>query len=335
MSYTTPPITSTTVYGAVETYSAQQAAPALLTRFTPPDQCSTEWYWDTGALRSSSTAFSDSSHNTAWSTCQPYSATGGTYSAGICPYKSEFKSVTQVSWDGVSSSYYVGACCASTAAYDTYTSGDSTGLYGCIATVTSSTVAATMVQENDEPTVVSSAGPITVIAEPLFMVWHESDTALHAASDASSFLAAMNMVIPSETATPSATPSQEAATPQSGLNSSAVIGIAVGFGVCGLIIAGLAYFAFIRLRNRKTDISKMDNGPGQRSPGSGAQAWNEGAVYANELQIQTPNTMDKTHSFSNLHNPESAHARGSQSPLASNQDKDDNIYVIEQKMLLR
>lgn len=112
MSYTTPPITSTTVYGAVETYSAQQAAPALLTRFTPPDQCSTEWYWDTGALRSSSTAFSDSSHNTAWSTCQPYSATGGTYSAGICPYKSEFKSVTQVSWDGVSSSYYVGACCA-------------------------------------------------------------------------------------------------------------------------------------------------------------------------------------------------------------------------------
>lgn len=112
MSYTTPPITTTTNYGAIEIYSALQSAPALLTRFAPPEHCSTDWYWDTGALRSSSTVFSDAAHNSQWNTCQPYNVSGATYSAGICPEKSEFKSVTQVSWDGVSEPYYVGACCA-------------------------------------------------------------------------------------------------------------------------------------------------------------------------------------------------------------------------------
>ncbi|KAI0159293.1 hypothetical protein BJ166DRAFT_327859 [Pestalotiopsis sp. NC0098] len=351
MSYTTPPITSTTVYGALETYSAVHAAPPLLTRFMPPAQCETDWYWDTAALRSSSTAFSDGNHNTAWSTCQPYSVSTSTYSAGICPWQSEFKSVTQVSWDGVSSSYYVGACCASTASYDTYQSGAATGLYGCIATVTSETVVATMVQENDEPTAVTSSGPITVIAEPLYMVWHESDTTLHAGSDSSSLLAAMNMAMPSATTTATSTPTPSSGTdPEdeaeeeeeeegSGMTNAAVAGISAGFAVCGMLIAMLSYLAFIRpKRHRNTTepnpASGSGSGPGQ-SP-RGAQAWNDGAVYANEHQTPTPNTIDKTHSLANQNSAETLDSRDPQMSHAlrpAHQDKDE--FLIEQKMLLR
>lgn len=111
MSYNTPPLTTVTTQGSAESYSSLQDVPALLTRFEASEQCSTEYYWDTGALRSSSTVFIDGTHNSKWSTCQPYHATSATYSAGICPQKSEFKTVTQISWEDVATPYYMGACC--------------------------------------------------------------------------------------------------------------------------------------------------------------------------------------------------------------------------------
>ncbi|KAK6220888.1 hypothetical protein LQW54_001808 [Pestalotiopsis sp. IQ-011] len=170
-----------------------------------------------------------------------------------------------------------------------------------------------MVQENDEPTAVTSSGPITVIAEPLYMVWHESDTTLHAGSDSSSLLAAMNMAMPSATTTATSTPTPSSGTDSedeaeeeeeeegSGMTNAAVAGISAGFA----------------------------------SP-RGGQAWNDGAVYANEHQTPTPNTIDKTHSLANQHSAETLDSRDPQMSHAlrpAHQDKDE--FLIEQKMLLR
>lgn len=208
-----------------------------------------------------------------------------------------------------------------------------------------------MVQENDEPTAVTSSGPITVIAEPLYMVWHESDTTLHAGSDSSSLLAAMNMAMPSATTTATSTPTPSSGTdPEdeaeeedeeegSGMTNAAVAGISAGFAVCGMLIAMLSYLAFIRpKRHRNTTepnpASGSGSGPGQ-SP-RGAQAWNDGAVYANEHQTPTPNTIDKTHSLANQNSAETLDSRDPQMSHAlrpAHQDKDE--FLIEQKMLLR
>lgn len=238
----------------------------------------------------------------------------------------------------------------STASYDTYQSGAATGLYGCIATVTSDDVVATMVQENDEPTAVTSSGPITVIAEPLYMVWHESDTTLHAGSDSSSLLAAMNMAMPSATTTATSTPTPSSGTDSedeaeeeeeeegTGMTNAAVAGISAGFAVCGMLIAMLSYLAFVRPKRRNATEPTPASGSGSKSGQSprGGQAWNDGAVYANEHQTPTPNTIDKTHSLANQHSAETLDSRDPQMSHAlrsAHQDKDE--FLIEQKMLLR
>ncbi|KAK6088433.1 hypothetical protein SCUP234_00921 [Seiridium cupressi] len=334
MSYTTPPITTATSYGAIETFSALQSAPALLTRFTPSAQCSTDWFWDTGVLRSSSTAFSDAAHNTQWNTCQPYNVTKPTYSAGICPERSEFKSVTQVSWDGVTELYYVGACCAITASLQAYDSGDATGLYGCIATVTSSQVAATWVQENYEPTAVISKGPITVIAEPLYMVWHQGDTSLHSESDASSLRAAMGLAMPSSTSTNPATMVEYHSTTTNKISPGAIAGVAVGFAVCVIGMGILCYIIFVRRKRIKTSPSKPTE-PGEST--GNPNAWSNREVYGGSLQLDIPNNANKTHSFVELNTVESTGSRTPQTPYTPQmlgRAKNDDMFTVEQKMLL-
>jgi hypothetical protein len=210
-----------------------------------------------------------------------------------------------------------------------------TGLLGCIATVTSNEVVATWVQENYEPTAVTSKGPITVVAEPLYVVWHESDTSLHPESDASSLLAAMAMTMPASTSSPTPTPTPVPSDTPSNVSSGAVAGIVVGFVICLIAMATLGYFAFIRRRGTRTAQSKTIE-PGE-SPG-GAQAWSERAIYSGPLQLETPDTTHKTPSLIELHRAESAGLRTPQTPNTPqmmSRAKEEEMIAVEQKMLIR
>lgn len=143
-TYAAPPIATITGGGyAVPIASAVALlaeAPALLTRHTPPPGCATDWYWDTtvgGAApivpsttasgaeaeaeaqaqvqSQSSVIFSDRAHNgEGWATCQPYRvAARATYSAGVCPDRSAFMTVSKITKvPGPSDAFYLGACCA-------------------------------------------------------------------------------------------------------------------------------------------------------------------------------------------------------------------------------
>ncbi|KAI1851553.1 hypothetical protein JX265_012365 [Neoarthrinium moseri] len=337
MSYNTPSISSVTSFGAIESFSALQRVPALLTRFEPPEHCSTDWYWDTGALWSSSTAFSNDAHNTKWSTCQPYNATRATYSAGICPQKSEFKTVTQISWDGVSEPYYLGACCGSTATLRSYQSADASNLQGCFITVTQSSVVASMIQENSLTTVLTSAGPVTVIAEPLYMVWHQNDTSLHPESDANSLRAAMGMPVMSSavTAIPTATGTADDSETSPSIPTGAIAGIAVAFALCLMAIGALAFLAFRRRWKAKEPAQNYTwagQGPGNR------QAWNSSELDGRQAPQEMPDSVIKPSSFVEMYAIPSAGSRTPittpTTPIALRRGKDDD-FGVEQKMLLQ
>lgn len=136
-TYAAPPVVTITGGGYKVPIASAVAllseAPALLTRYTPPPGCATDWYWDTtvGAalipttgvsgsqaeaqLSQSSVIFSDRAHNgEGWATCQPYHvAARATYSAGVCPDRSAFMTVSKITKvPGPSDAFYLGACCA-------------------------------------------------------------------------------------------------------------------------------------------------------------------------------------------------------------------------------
>ncbi|KAH6660879.1 hypothetical protein BKA67DRAFT_69178 [Truncatella angustata] len=242
----------------------------------------------------------------------------------------------------------MGACCASTAAFQEYQSGDATGLYGCIVTVTQSEVVATWVQQNQDQTAVTSKGPVTVIADPLYMVWHVSDTSMHAVSEANSLRAAMGMAVVTETGTtslstsaptitmapPTASTISDTATKLSG---GAIAGVVIGFIVCLIAIGVLAYFACIRHRSRSSPSEQAGpaGGPGNSSVCSSREIYGQGAL---QLQTSMQNTTHKTPSFVDLHRAESAQSHTPQTPRTPqmlSRAKEEDMYVIEQKMLLR
>lgn len=228
----------------------------------------------------------------------------------------------------------------STASLQVYESGDATSLYGCIVTATQSQVAATWVQEDLGATAVTSNGPITIIAAPLYMVWHESDTSLHVVSDANSLRAAMGMALPSSknsvnSATPTATV-VPAETSSHGISSGAIGGIAAGFAVCLIVLAILGYLAFAR-RNRIKQSSSDPSGPAE-SQSDHTNAWSSRTVYGGPLYLQTSNTVNKSPSSVDLHHLESGGSRTPQSPFnpqAPSRAKDEDMFAVEQKMLIR
>lgn len=121
-AYAAPPIATITGGGwdvpIASAVALLSEAPALLTRYTPPPGCATDWFWDTttaDATQPRSVIFSDRAHNgERWATCQPYRvAARATYSAGVCPDKSAFMTVSKITKVlGPSDAFYIGACCA-------------------------------------------------------------------------------------------------------------------------------------------------------------------------------------------------------------------------------
>ena len=113
-SYSTPVLTTTTYANGAAGAAPFTDVPALVTRFSPPAACATDWFFDQDAPAS---VFSDPAHNPdGWRLCQPYNETGGHFSAGVCPSASEFKHVTRYRWEGSedgSEDVWLGACCGS------------------------------------------------------------------------------------------------------------------------------------------------------------------------------------------------------------------------------
>ncbi|KAK8001075.1 hypothetical protein PG991_013297 [Apiospora marii] len=293
-TYAAPPIATITGGGYEVPIASAVAllseAPALLTRYTPPPGCATDWYWDTtvgaapvvpsaaaaaaasgseseGAeaqLSSlSSVIFSDRAHNGGgWATCQPYRvAARATYSAGVCPDRSAFMTVSKITkGPGPSDAFYLGACCATTATLSAYP-GDNNNRnggvlgatqYACVGTQES--VVATRWLDDHRSVLERATGTVTAVADPLYMVWRESDLALHPESDANSLRAAMGMAAAASSSkaepAPTATLTPE---PKSRFPVGAIVGIVVAFVVCVLAISFLGFVAFSRRGKRWTE----------------------------------------------------------------------------------
>ncbi|KAK8137051.1 hypothetical protein PG984_004991 [Apiospora sp. TS-2023a] len=294
-TYAAPPIATITGGGYEVPIASAVAllseAPALLTRYTPPPGCATDWYWDTtvGAApipsaaasgseaeaqqSQSSVIFSDRAHNgEGWATCQPYRvAARATYSAGVCPDRSAFMTVSKITKvPGPSDAFYLGACCATTAALSAYPGDNNNNRnggvlgatqYACVGT--QENVVATRWLDDHRSVLERAKGTVTAVADPLYMVWRESDLALHPESDANSLRAAMGMdagTITSSTAkpTPIMTLTPE---PKSSFPAGAIAGITTAFVICVLAISFLGFVAFSR-RGKQWRERRRDNGGG-------------------------------------------------------------------------
>lgn len=92
-------------------------------------------------------------------------------------------------------------------------------------------------------------GPVTIVAQPMYMAWHEKDVLLHDEKDAMSLrlaMAAAGSVAGTQEPTTTPTPGPEPDPTAPRLPSGAIAGIAVGFAACVLVIAVLGYLAWSR-----------------------------------------------------------------------------------------
>ncbi|KAK7959107.1 uncharacterized protein PG986_003961 [Apiospora aurea] len=268
-------------------------APALLTRYTPPPGCATDWYWDvitasgaaaappvssgSGAPAPSSVVYSDRAHNgEGWATCQPYRvAARATYSAGVCPDRSAFATVSKVTKvPGPEDAFYLGACCATTATLSAYPGNDNRNgyalgatQYACVGTQENAT--ATRWLDDHRSVLERATGTVTAVAEPLYMVWREGDLALHAESDANSLRAAMGLdaAVASPTAEPSPIATLAPPEPRSSFPAGAIAGVVTGFVVCVLAISFLGFVAFSRRGRKWAERRRRRRDSGGDGPG--------------------------------------------------------------------
>ncbi|RYO96468.1 hypothetical protein DL765_011557 [Monosporascus sp. GIB2] len=265
--YNTPPVATTTYavaddpVAAAVGYAAMTNAPALVTRFAAPAACAAAWYYDKG---SSAYVFSDAAHNPRWSLCQPYNATGGTYSAGVCPSSSEFKRATRYRWD--KDDFYVGACCGSSSTLSSLAGSQNACFY---TKMPNPSIVATMLLENGGSTLVTITTEVTVVATPLYMIWHERDTSLLAESDARSLQAVMGIAPTSGLTTPGATTTptpwsesdRDDGEPDHDRTRTLVAWIIAGVAVAALV--AVACFLLWRRRTRKKTNAGRFTGHGK------------------------------------------------------------------------
>ncbi|RYP10699.1 hypothetical protein DL764_000489 [Monosporascus ibericus] len=269
--YNTPPVTTTTYAvadgpaAAAARYAAMTDAPALVTRFAAPAACAADWYYD---QESSAHVFSDAPHNPRWSLCQPYNATDGTYSAGVCPSSSEFKRATRYRWE--EDDFYVGACCGSSSTLSSLAGSQDACFY---TKVPNPSIVATMLLENGGSTHVTITTQVTVVAAPLFMIWHDRDTSLLAESDARSLQAVMGITPTSGLITlgATATPTLESKSDQDdGEPDHDRTKTLVAWIIAGVALAALVTLACFLLWRRRTRKEKADAGRFTRSGKNGS-----------------------------------------------------------------
>ncbi|KAI1326115.1 hypothetical protein F5Y16DRAFT_237732 [Xylariaceae sp. FL0255] len=253
------PVPETTAY--VDGSGVPTGLGGLLTVSTPSSSCSDRWFYDP---KTTGYVWSDNRHDSEWALCQPYGATAGAYSPGVCPSGQEFKDVevfTSENGAGTTNTYYDGRCCNS--AFTWYTS---TTVYTYDSSVTTSLIRA-CVSTFNPPVVVSienSAGPIelsldstlTAMGTYLDIFWHESDLSSLPTPLAASLRVAMGLPaypIPSTSSqTPMPTSAITNGTTGAKLSKGAIAGIAIGVAVAVIIITLMAFFMLRRRWKRTT-----------------------------------------------------------------------------------
>jgi hypothetical protein len=206
--------------------------------------------------------------------------------------------------------------------------GESQTQFGCFATDTESSVVATIVQENLTPTPVTSKGPITVVAAPLYMVWQAKDVSLHTGRDAASLQAVMGTDVVFPTSQAIATYYPVSSRP---VSVAAEIGIAVGFSICLIAIAILGYFACSRRWKRPVVIQ---NEPWTDDRAMSAQA---GAPAMSSEASDRQWTREPGESRIKLQSFVEHNSVVEQSPAEGPRcrEGDEWQHGVEQKMLLR
>lgn len=173
-------------------------------------------------------------------------------------------------------------------------------------------------------------GPVTIVAQPLYMAWHEKDVLLHGEKDAQSLRLAMasagSVGGPQEpTTTP--TPGPEPAPTAPRLPPGAIAGIAVGFAACATAIAVLGYLAWSRRwKNR-------ESGPGHpRPPGSAKAPDPAPASAARPVDGRVPTEVEME--MGRLKGPQ-VFEQQLDSPSSSHTGRFRDDYDVEPKTLLR
>ncbi|KAI1322563.1 hypothetical protein F5Y16DRAFT_404346 [Xylariaceae sp. FL0255] len=245
--------------------------PPLLTIFNPPSYCVSQWYYDPATP---GTVWSDNSHDLTWYACQPFSATLGIYSPGICPSGQEFKEVTKVfqSTGTVSTqTYYNGACCSSSFTWTTLYAGFTTSNKPLVSTITGCfssfkpPLSALVARSNGDAFVTVLNSPVVAVGTHLEIFWHESDLSSFSAPLTASLRAAMGLpaytttFMSNGTASPGASQPTTTSTSSSGskasLSKGAIAGISTGVVIVFLVITTLGYLAFSRRWKRRSPRS--------------------------------------------------------------------------------
>ena len=123
---------------------------------------------------------------------------------------------------------------------------------------------------------------VTVVATPLYIVWHEADTALHAESDAESLRVAMGVTNPTiqatapptPTSSPSTTPSDDNEGKEVAEEHTANTKVIIAGAVAGVACAALAaLMSFLLWRRRRAKRGKA----GAQTPPGTAKGHHGGA----------------------------------------------------------
>ncbi|KAI0184781.1 hypothetical protein EV127DRAFT_223167 [Xylaria flabelliformis] len=256
-------------------YISSFYGPPLLTLFSAPSDCSQNWVYDPNTP---GCVWSNGLQNQPfpWSSCQPYAASAGTYSPGICPSGQEFKTVIQIIHEdesGIVDTSYSGYCCWTDFNWGVATVlyADSQGLTysGCVASLDPPVTAWLPLQTGYFPTTTVIHTGVFVFGTYLEMQWHEYDLSSFPESLAASLRVGMGLpafttksisTIPTKSSP--ARGSNDTDLPNSSvyLSKDAIAGIGAGVAVAVLLIGALGYLALSRRWKRPDhEVEQQDN----------------------------------------------------------------------------
>ncbi|KAI1340810.1 hypothetical protein F5Y15DRAFT_414530 [Xylariaceae sp. FL0016] len=232
------------------------AAP-LLTVYTPPEYCSTWWFYDT---RVPGTVWSDTQHNTRKSQCQ--ASGGGMYKPGVCPDGQELKQVNVIVEDMASTSLepiHQGYCCPTN--FKIYSNPTAVSP-SCTSTLPGPVTATIQGASNSDSSTTILSSVVTVVGEPINLYWSSADLSLFQPSLAASLRVAMGLPPSTSTSTsgsqstPTSPASNQTSTPESGdgssrsLSKGAIAGISIGAALAAL---AFGFFGYLASRHRSRD----------------------------------------------------------------------------------
>ncbi|KAI0162179.1 hypothetical protein GGR57DRAFT_313768 [Xylariaceae sp. FL1272] len=274
---------------------------AVLTIFTPAPECSDQWF------SASDYVWSDNQHDPSWANCQPFGATAGAFSPGVCPSGQEFKNVEVLTSDngvGTTMTYYDGRCCYSEFAWynSTWTIARSdidqalsltTAILACVSSFGPGKEYSVWTPGGaEDPQRIKLNSTMTALGTYIHIYWNESDLSSLATPLAASLRVAMGLPAypPSSasnpsTSLPSATASNDTEGSGTRISGGAIAGIVIGVVAVLLLIAILGFLALSRRwrKQRKPESDHGSHGPCTHNQHSLARSswisrWKKGVV---------------------------------------------------------